>query len=70
MTDVPNNPPRRCRFFRLLISVLGAAFGVQKREVYEHDFQHGNPLVFIAAGIGFTILLIIGLYCLVQAILP
>ena len=69
-TDKSNKPSRRRGFFRLLISVLGAAIGVQKREIYEHDFQHGKPIVFIAAGLVFTILLIFGLYGLVQWILP
>jgi hypothetical protein len=69
-TDKSNKPPRRNGLFRLLISVLGAAIGVQKREIYEHDFQHGKPIVFIAAGLVFTILLILGLYGLVQWILP
>jgi hypothetical protein len=69
-TDESNKPSLRRRFFRLLISVLGAAIGVQKREVYEHDFQHGKPVVFIVAGLIFTILLILGLYGLVQWILP
>lgn len=69
--DEADKPPvRRRGFFRLLTSVLGAAIGVQKHEVYEHDFQHGNPLVFIAAGLVFTGLLILGLYGLVQWILP
>lgn len=71
MTTVESNKsPRRIGFFRLLISVLGAAIGVQKREIYEHDFQHGKPIVFIVAGLVFTILLILGLYGIVQWILP
>ncbi len=68
--DESNKPSFWRRFFRLLISVSGAAIGVQKREVYEHDFQHGKPIVFIVAGLIFTILLILGLYGLVQWILP
>lgn len=69
--DNTEKPPSRRRGFSgLLISVLGAAIGVQKREVYEHDFQHGKPLVFIAAGLVFTAMLILGLYGLVQWILP
>lgn len=68
MSDKP--PARRRGFFRLLTSVLGAAIGVQKREVYEHDFQHGKPLVFITTDLVFTALLILGLYGLVQWILP
>lgn len=69
-TDEPDKPSRLRAFFRLLISVLGAAIGVQKREIYEHDFQHGKPIVFIVAGLIFTILVILGLYGLVQWILP
>jgi hypothetical protein len=68
--DAAQPPSRRRGFKGLLISVLGAAIGVQKREVYEHDFKHGKPLVFIAAGLVFTILLILSLYGLVQWILP
>lgn len=70
MTRDDTDKPLRRGFSGLLISVLGAAIGVQKREVYEHDFQHGKPLVFIAAGLVFTAMLVLGLYGLVQWILP
>jgi hypothetical protein len=69
-TDESSKPSFGQGFYRLLISVLGAAIGVQKREIYEQDFQLGKPVVFIVAGLVFTILLILALYGLVQWILP
>jgi len=45
-------------FIQVVLSVLAAALGVQNAENKERDFEHGNPLVFIAAGLVFTVLFI------------
>lgn len=50
------------------MSVLAAALGVQNRKNRERDFEHGNPVVFIVAGVIFTIvfvLMIVGIVNLV-----
>lgn len=45
-------------FIQVVLSVLAAALGVQSARNRERDFEHGNPLVFIAAGLIFTVLFI------------
>jgi hypothetical protein len=50
-------------------SVLAAAFGVQNSKNRERDFTTGNPLVFIAAGLIFTILFVLTIIGVVNLIL-
>lgn len=40
----------------LILSILAAAIGVQKRKNLENDFQQSNPIPFIIGGIVFTLL--------------
>jgi hypothetical protein len=51
------------------MSVLAAALGVQSSKNRERDFTKGNPLVFIAAGLIFTILFVLTLIGVVNLIL-
>jgi hypothetical protein len=51
------------------LSVMAAAFGVQNNKNRERDFTRGNPLVFIAAGIIFTILFVITIIGVVSLVL-
>ena len=51
------------------MSVLAAAIGVQNRENRERDFTHGNPLVFIAAGLIFTVVFILTIVGIVYLVL-
>jgi hypothetical protein len=57
------------RFREVVISVLAAALGVQSSKNRERDFTKGNPLVFIAAGLIFTILFVLTLIAVVNLIL-
>ncbi|MGV0036026.1 MAG: DUF2970 domain-containing protein [Candidatus Azotimanducaceae bacterium WSBS_2022_MAG_OTU7] len=57
------------RFREVVMSVLAAALGVQTSKNRERDFTHGNPLVFIAAGLVFTILFVLTLVGIVNLIL-
>jgi len=50
-------------------SVLAAAFGVQSKENRHRDFQHGKPIVFIATGIIFTLVFILTVIGVVNAVL-
>ena len=50
-------------------STLAAAFGVQTPEARQRDFQHGNPLTFIVAGIAFTAVFVIVLVIIVNVVL-
>ena len=57
------------RFWEVVMSVLAAALGVQTSKNRERDFTKGNPLVFIAAGLIFTILFVLTLIGVVNLIL-
>tara|TARA_B110000037_G_scaffold217592_1_gene278997 strand:+ start:659 stop:898 length:240 start_codon:yes stop_codon:yes gene_type:complete len=56
-------------FWEVVMSVLAAALGVQTSKNRERDFTKGNPLVFIAAGLIFTILFVLTLIGVVNLIL-
>ena len=56
-------------FFNVIASALAAAFGVQKREKLERDFQQGQPAHFIIAGIVGTLLFILILVAIVHFVL-
>jgi hypothetical protein len=57
------------RFGEVVMSVLAAALGIQSSKNRERDFTKGNPLVFIAAGLIFTILFVLTLIGVVNLIL-
>jgi hypothetical protein len=50
-------------------SVMAAAFGVQNSKNRERDFTTGNPVVFIAAGLIFTILFVLTIIGVVNLVL-
>ncbi len=50
-------------------SVLSAAFGVQKREILERDFQRGKASHFIIIGIVFTFLFVLFVWGLVSGVM-
>ncbi len=56
-------------FLQVLLSTLGAAFGVQSSKTQERDFKHGNIWVYIAAGIIFTGLFILVVSSIVRHVL-
>ncbi len=49
---------RRPTLWQLIMSILGAAFGVQSERTRQRDFQHGHPVAYIVAGLIFTVLFI------------
>ncbi|OQX34005.1 MAG: hypothetical protein B0D91_13200 [Oceanospirillales bacterium LUC14_002_19_P2] len=55
--------------FRVIQSVLAAAFGVQSNRNRERDFTEGKPGHFIIAGILFTVIFIIVLISIVNTVL-
>jgi len=56
-------------FWQVVMSVLAAALGVQNSKNRERDFTNGNPLVFIAAGLIFTVLFVLMLIGVVNLVL-
>lgn len=56
-------------FLQVTMSVFAAALGVQSRKNRERDFTHGNPLVFIAAGLIFTVVFVLTIVGVVYLVL-
>lgn len=56
-------------FLEVTLSVLAAALGVQNAKNRERDFTRGNPLVFIFAGLIFTVLFVLTIVGVVYLVL-
>ena len=56
--------------WRIILSTLAAAFGVQSNRNREQDFTHGNIYVYIVSGLIFTILFIVVIAMIVNSVLP
>lgn len=56
-------------FWKMVLSVLASAFGVQSHDNYERDFNSGKLAGFIVIGVVFVGLLIAALAGLVSVIL-
>ena len=65
-TDNQDNPPTA---LEVTLSVIAAAFGVQNSKNRERDFSRGNPLVFIIAGLIFTVLFVLTIVGVVYLVL-
>jgi hypothetical protein len=61
--------PRAMNPLKVVGSVMAAAFGVQSSKNRERDFQQGKPVIFIAAGITFTLLFMGVVYLIVSTVL-
>ena len=57
-------------FWKMMISVIRASFGVQNRANKERDFNSGSVKGFIAAALIFTALFILTLVVVVRMVLP
>ncbi|WP_210396991.1 DUF2970 domain-containing protein [Motiliproteus sediminis] len=53
----------------LLVSLLGAAFGVQSSERLRQDFNQRSPWPFVIGGLIGTALFVLGVWWLVQQVL-
>lgn len=53
---------------RVVGSVLASFFGVQSRRRHQEDFTKGNPWLYIAVGLGATLLFILGVWGVVQLV--
>ena len=73
MTNRSNHdePPdqRPLTFWQIAGSTAAAALGVQKRANRERDFNRGNPLHFIIAGVIFTAVFVMVVAFVVQMVL-
>ena len=68
---MPNKPEqqKQLSILEVAFSVIAAAFGVLSRKNSERDFTRGNPVVFIAAGLIFTILFVMTIIATVSLVL-
>lgn len=51
---------------QVMKGVLAAALGVQRKEDHEKDFESGNLLIYVMAGLIFTALFVISIIFLAQ----
>jgi len=67
----PTPPPQRHKlsFMQTVASVMASFFGVQSRKNRERDFTEGDPLAFIAVGIGATALFVLTMWTVVKLVL-
>tara|TARA_R110001592_G_scaffold105797_3_gene297463 strand:- start:484 stop:705 length:222 start_codon:yes stop_codon:yes gene_type:complete len=57
-------------FWKTLLSVMQASFGVQSRANKERDFANGSVKGFVVAALIFTALFIATLVIVVRSVLP
>lgn len=62
-------PAKKLPFWRMLISVIQASFGVQNQANKERDFEQGSISGFIFAAILFTVLFVLALVTIVSLVL-
>ncbi len=56
-------------FWRVMISVIQASFGVQNKDNRERDFKQGRLLPFIVAAVLFTVVFVLTLMTIVSSVL-
>lgn len=59
----------RPAMWRIILSTLAAAFGVQSNRNREQDFTHGNIYVYIVSGLVFTVIFIVAIAMIVNFVL-
>lgn len=64
-----NQAQKKPNIVQVFGSVAAAAFGVQSSKNKERDFKKGKLGTFVAAGIIFTALFVLGLYLVVSTVL-
>lgn len=72
-SDSPDTTPTKRRGTGMLAvigSVLAAGFGVQSDRARARDFERGKPIHFIVGGLIGTVLFVLAVYAVVQAVLP
>lgn len=57
-------------FWKVVLSVVQASFGVQNESTRARDFGQGRVLPFVAAAVLFTAVFVLGLMLVVKLVLP
>jgi len=68
--DNSDGEERKLPFWRTMLSVVQASFGVQSKKNKERDFANGSVKGFIVAALIFTALFIMTLVVVVKTVLP
>ena len=64
--SIQGKPPT---FLQIALSVVAAAFGVQTQANQDRDFANGKPVVFIIAGLIFTLVFVLSIIGVVKLVL-
>mgnify|MGYP000314732400 CR=1 FL=1 len=67
MTDEEKVP--KPGFWQIVLSTMGAAFGVQSSKTQQRDFKQASIYPYIAAGIIFTVLFVVVVATIVSTVL-
>ena len=70
MTTDHKHDKETLTFLEVLTSTLAAAFGVQSRRRMERDLTRGEIIQFIASGLIFTVIFVVGVIAVVNMVLP
>ncbi|MEH6552026.1 MAG: DUF2970 domain-containing protein [Pseudomonadales bacterium] len=69
MDKTPDSEKKKPGFFQVVSSVMAAGIGVQSSKNRERDFENGSPVVFIVAGLIFTVIFIATVVTIVSTVL-
>jgi hypothetical protein len=72
-SDESKNSPQKqadIPFWRVVLSVLQASFGVQNPQNRERDFNSRSIWPFVTAALIFTVLFVLGVALVVKLVLP
>ena len=69
MNEEPSEHGKTPNTWEVILSVLAAGLGVQNSKNRKRDFENGNPVVFILAGLLFTVLFVLTLILVVNLVL-
>ena len=67
--QISESKKERIPFWRVVLSVIQASFGVQTRENRERDFKQGNWLPYVVAALLFTAVFVLVLMFAVRLVL-
>jgi hypothetical protein len=65
----PESKNVKIPFWRVVLSVIQASFGVQTQANRERDFKQGNWLPYVVAAVLFTAVFVLGLVFVVKLVL-
>lgn len=65
-----DHEPAKIPFWRMMVSVMQASFGVQNKKNKERDFSSGSITGFVAAALIFTTVFVLVIVSVVRMVLP